>query len=132
VKLMGFVKVKLKPQNTILLWFVWKSNPNVPLEGYFLGIVERKNGDKVDKAIVVYDDESDRAWVAYLKGALWTAPWHELVLKRVRITYWQSPNKKGFELEYDPEDTLAEPPELRFAGKFEGFKFVELDKDIPF
>jgi len=135
---MGFVKVELKPQPPILLWFVWKSNQNNPLEGYFLGLIERKqNEDRTAKAMVVYDDETNKAWIAFLRGKLWNAPWSELLYKRIRVTYWHKPEKKGFELEYDPEDTLPEAdiPEIEFSDKFEGFRFINLkeeEEEVPF
>jgi len=121
---MAFVKVELKPTSPILLWFVWKSNPNVPLVGYFLGLLERQNGDRVDKALAIYDDEANRVWIAFLKGSLYSAPWKELLHKKVQITFWQNASKKGFELLYDPEDELEERPHIEFKDKFAGFKFI--------
>jgi hypothetical protein len=131
---MSFRKVELKPLNTILYWFVWKSNVNLPLEGYFLGIVERTNprGDK-DKAMVVFDDNTNKAFVAFLKGSLHSAPWQELLLKKIRVTYWEKQNKRGFELEVDDEDELPEMPHLEFKDKFEGFKFIlKKEEEVPF
>jgi len=123
---MGFIKVELKPSNPILLWFVWKSNPNVPLTGYFLGIVERQSENKVDKALAIYDDEANRVWIAFLKGSLYSAPWEELLNKKIQVTFWQDAdkNKKGFELLYDPDDELEERPHIEFKDKFAGFRFV--------
>jgi hypothetical protein len=127
---MALVKAPIKPPKFVLLWWVWTSNKNIPLEGYFLGLLYRKNGTRKDLAIAIYDESSSKIWIAFLRGSLYRVEWENLLYKRVQITYQETAIEKGFKVLYDPEDTLDEIPEVDFKGKFAGFKFIRSLSEI--
>jgi hypothetical protein len=117
---MAFVEAPTLPVS--ILWWVWKSRPGETLQGYFLGLIERQseNGNSKEKALVVYDEAKNVAWVAYLRGILWRTKWEDLLYHKVLISY----DGEKFQVKYDPEDTIEETPALSFEGKFQGFAFT--------
>lgn len=125
-------KAPMRPNTEpIMLWWIWQNNPNVPLEGYCLGLAKRpREGEGEDVAITVYDPENNIVWLGFLKGSLWRVNWQSLFGKWVQITYRQQGNQRGFEVLYDPERILSadQKPQVKFVGKFLGFEL----NDIPF